>query len=148
MTYVGLELAKTLGSHLETLCARCTTWTQKLQNLNFYQTPLVVIFGLWILGTRFRKNNMAELCDGGGDRCQSGGQGRGLRGGERALIFSHPQVIQFGSGNHWLAPFTSADQEQKYHSVKNGLRAPVVKQPSLTSRVQDPWLHPSIFCKS
>lgn len=36
-----------------------------------------------------------------------------------ALIFSHPkQSSCLESGNHWLAPFTSANQEQKCHSVK------------------------------
>lgn len=110
----------------------------------------------WVLGSGFNHQQFETMWwgSGGGDRCVSGGQDWGLGGGgsgvggEGALILPHPQVILFASGNHWLAPFTSADQEQKYHSVKNGLRAPVVKPASSTSRVQDPWRHPSVFPKS
>lgn len=43
-------------------------------------------------------------------------QKRGGRERERSTFY-HLAVILFGSGNQWLAPFTSADHEQKYHSA-------------------------------
>lgn len=51
------------------------------------------------------------------NRCVSGGQDWGL----------HKSSCLGAGTTDWLAAFTSADQEQKYHSVKNGSRAPVVK---------------------